>query len=271
MWRKQKEEEEEEDREREKDDLDDVNFEGSKTKTSFQYEDYSLLSWEEQAFAEDAARLGPCVWPPTSYSCSFCRREFRSAQALGGHMNVHRRDRAMLNQSSNNNNDPNFTTTTNSLSLFQSPSSSSSSHHNLSTLPNPNPSSAVTASCGGRSDSKALGKDVIGSSCSRVRDKHHVGIGVLDEGLNFGGFGPSQPTTSSLFYHDDDQDDPGVVAGCKRRKTDDETSTIQFYVKSSNLVENHHHQHIQSEVIGLSSTSLHDLDLELRLGGLSKG
>ncbi|XP_030512978.1 transcriptional regulator SUPERMAN-like [Rhodamnia argentea] len=38
-------------------------------------------------------------WPPRSYSCSFCKREFGSAQALGGHMNVHRRDRARLRQS----------------------------------------------------------------------------------------------------------------------------------------------------------------------------
>ncbi|KAG6603640.1 putative transcriptional regulator RABBIT EARS, partial [Cucurbita argyrosperma subsp. sororia] len=59
-------------------------------------------SWEEQAFAEDAAagHLGGCVWPPRSYSCSFCKREFRSAQALGGHMNVHRRDRARLKHQS---------------------------------------------------------------------------------------------------------------------------------------------------------------------------
>lgn len=57
-------------------------------------------TWEEQAFAEDTlGPLGGCVWPPRSYSCSFCRREFRSAQALGGHMNVHRRDRARLKQS----------------------------------------------------------------------------------------------------------------------------------------------------------------------------
>ncbi|GAU50574.1 hypothetical protein TSUD_133300, partial [Trifolium subterraneum] len=56
-------------------------------------------SWEEKAFAEDAARiLGGCIWPPRSYSCHFCKREFRSAQALGGHMNVHRRDRAKLKQ-----------------------------------------------------------------------------------------------------------------------------------------------------------------------------
>ncbi|XP_062182830.1 zinc finger protein 10-like [Phragmites australis] len=58
-------------------------------------------SWEEQAFARDAApHLGGCVWPPRSYSCSFCQRDFRSAQALGGHMNVHRRDRALLRQGS---------------------------------------------------------------------------------------------------------------------------------------------------------------------------
>ncbi|KAK8491051.1 hypothetical protein V6N11_047096 [Hibiscus sabdariffa] len=58
-------------------------------------------SWEEKAFAEDAARcLRGCIWPPRSYSCSFCGRVFRSAQALGGHMNVHRRDRARLKQSS---------------------------------------------------------------------------------------------------------------------------------------------------------------------------
>ncbi|XP_012850156.1 PREDICTED: transcriptional regulator SUPERMAN-like [Erythranthe guttata] len=53
---------------------------------------------EEQAFAEDVYginnELGGYVWPPRSYSCSFCARDFRSAQALGGHMNVHRRDRA---------------------------------------------------------------------------------------------------------------------------------------------------------------------------------
>ncbi|XP_010532621.1 PREDICTED: transcriptional regulator SUPERMAN [Tarenaya hassleriana] len=46
-------------------------------------------------------------WPPRSYTCSFCKREFRSAQALGGHMNVHRRDRARLRlQSSSSSSTP---------------------------------------------------------------------------------------------------------------------------------------------------------------------
>ncbi|PNX82781.1 putative transcriptional regulator RABBIT EARS-like protein [Trifolium pratense] len=59
-----------------------------------------IESWEEKAFAEDAARniLNGSIWPPRFYSCNFCKREFRSAQALGGHMNIHRRDRARLKQ-----------------------------------------------------------------------------------------------------------------------------------------------------------------------------
>ncbi|CAN1841137.1 Transcriptional regulator TAC1 [Linum perenne] len=31
--------------------------------------------------------------PKRSYECSFCKRGFTNAQALGGHMNIHRRDR----------------------------------------------------------------------------------------------------------------------------------------------------------------------------------
>ncbi|CAA3028243.1 transcriptional regulator SUPERMAN-like [Olea europaea var. sylvestris] len=57
-------------------------------------------SWEVRAFEEDITsgnQMG-CTWPPRSYTCNFCRREFRSAQALGGHMNVHRQDRARLHQ-----------------------------------------------------------------------------------------------------------------------------------------------------------------------------
>ncbi|XAR54819.1 hypothetical protein NMG60_11030125 [Bertholletia excelsa] len=55
-------------------------------------------SWEVKAFEEDTNHAMGTTWPPRSYTCTFCRREFRSAQALGGHMNVHRRDRARLQQ-----------------------------------------------------------------------------------------------------------------------------------------------------------------------------
>jgi hypothetical protein len=48
----------------------------------------------EDVADDDDALAG--AWPPRSYTCAFCRREFKSAQALGGHMNVHRRDRARM-------------------------------------------------------------------------------------------------------------------------------------------------------------------------------
>ncbi|TYI44756.1 hypothetical protein ES332_A01G260400v1 [Gossypium tomentosum] len=34
-----------------------------------------------------------------SYTCSFCKKGFSNAQALGGHMNIHRKDRAKLRES----------------------------------------------------------------------------------------------------------------------------------------------------------------------------
>lgn len=46
-----------------------------------------------------------------SYECVFCKRGFTSAQALGGHMNIHRKDRALKTTTrviNRNNNDPNF-------------------------------------------------------------------------------------------------------------------------------------------------------------------
>ncbi|XP_022934167.1 probable transcriptional regulator RABBIT EARS [Cucurbita moschata] len=257
MWRKQQEERQTHDC----DDSVDSQSSKTKTKTPFGYED--PFSWEEQAFAEDAAGgLGGCVWPPRSYSCSFCRREFRSAQALGGHMNVHRRDRARLKQSPNT---PNHNPFTNSFP-FQSPSSSTFSYH----LPTPKPY-LVHPPPPNRLTSKAGKDENLTNSCSRVRDNDHVGIGILDDGLNFS-FGPPWPA-SGLFDDDGGREEAGTDTSCKKRKTDDETSSIQLYVKSNNSVENHHHRRrrgdpIESEVIGVSSSPFHDLDLELRLGGV---
>ncbi|KAK4273058.1 hypothetical protein QN277_021527 [Acacia crassicarpa] len=36
-----------------------------------------------------------------SYECVFCKRGFTTAQALGGHMNIHRKDRAKTKPSNN--------------------------------------------------------------------------------------------------------------------------------------------------------------------------
>ncbi|CAJ1933174.1 unnamed protein product [Sphenostylis stenocarpa] len=38
-----------------------------------------------------------------SYECNFCRRGFSNAQALGGHMNIHRKDKAKLKQQQSSN------------------------------------------------------------------------------------------------------------------------------------------------------------------------
>lgn len=35
-------------------------------------------------------------WPRRHFTCNFCNKEYKSAQALGGHMNIHRRDKARL-------------------------------------------------------------------------------------------------------------------------------------------------------------------------------
>ncbi|KAK6940421.1 hypothetical protein RJ641_029952 [Dillenia turbinata] len=67
--------------------------------SSSKQQDQEDDTWEVRAFAEDTGRVMGTTWSPRSYTCTFCWREFRSAQALGGHMNVHRRDRVRLYQS----------------------------------------------------------------------------------------------------------------------------------------------------------------------------
>ncbi|PVH64401.1 hypothetical protein PAHAL_2G260300 [Panicum hallii] len=84
------------------------------------------------------------AWPPpqvrrsssSSHTCEYCKREFRSAQGLGGHMNVHRLDRARLIHHQ------------------------CSSHRPaaLAPPPNPNPSSTVL--------------DLLGSGCPCCRRAH---------------------------------------------------------------------------------------------------
>ncbi|RLM98429.1 transcriptional regulator SUPERMAN-like [Panicum miliaceum] len=52
---------------------------------------------EEEVAGEEAAAspLAPAAASPRPYyECVFCKRGFTTAQALGGHMNIHRRDRA---------------------------------------------------------------------------------------------------------------------------------------------------------------------------------
>ncbi|KAG6643258.1 uncharacterized protein LOC122277090 [Carya illinoinensis] len=49
-----------------------------------------------------------------SYVCGFCEKGFSNAQALGGHMNIHRKDRARLKQAEDENSLPMDITTSGS-------------------------------------------------------------------------------------------------------------------------------------------------------------
>ncbi|XP_030464235.1 transcriptional regulator TAC1-like [Syzygium oleosum] len=52
----------------------------------------------EKAISKNTEQQGPSQ--VRSYECIFCKRGFSNAQALGGHMNIHRKDKAKLKQSS---------------------------------------------------------------------------------------------------------------------------------------------------------------------------
>ena len=51
----------------------------------------------------DGDEQGSSKVTPRSYECNFCKRGFSNAQALGGHMNIHRKDKAKLKQQSSSN------------------------------------------------------------------------------------------------------------------------------------------------------------------------
>ncbi|XP_008785600.1 zinc finger protein 10-like [Phoenix dactylifera] len=59
------------------------------------------LSSEEPEMAEPGENGGSSTHAGRSYDCIFCKRGFCNAQALGGHMNIHRKDRAKLKHPSN--------------------------------------------------------------------------------------------------------------------------------------------------------------------------
>ncbi|KAF5736768.1 hypothetical protein HS088_TW14G00922 [Tripterygium wilfordii] len=182
-------------------------------------------------------------WPPRAYTCSFCKREFRSAQALGGHMNVHRRDRARLRQSPPTPRDHvvghghshghcSKFLNLNLSPKFANPNFTSSSSSSTSLV------STTTFSC-------TLPSLVSPSSTSlgekKIWDNHdHLSPRSADLGRKM----KSIATT----YFGDDQEFEGFVSrdGCKLFK---KAEIVRLDLE-----------------IGLISDSKEDLDLELRLG-----
>lgn len=61
-----------------------------------------------EQLALSSSSQGHELEPVRAYTCSFCKRGFLNAQALGGHMNIHRKDRARLRESSFNSSEENL-------------------------------------------------------------------------------------------------------------------------------------------------------------------
>ncbi|PIN11113.1 hypothetical protein CDL12_16288 [Handroanthus impetiginosus] len=62
------------------------------------HEDQSMNSSDDQEIDQENNDLGV----GRSYECVFCKRGFNTAQALGGHMNIHRKDRARKKPTTSN-------------------------------------------------------------------------------------------------------------------------------------------------------------------------
>ncbi|KAM6582303.1 hypothetical protein CsatB_009305 [Cannabis sativa] len=207
----------------------------------------SSSSWEEKAFAEETA--GGCIWPPRSYSCSFCMREFRSAQALGGHMNIHRRDRARLKQCLNNISPPN-NPHDHDILLDQ--------HQYLSSKP----SMILTLDkpfllpCFDRKEEEDVETDLC------------VGHGSRNNK-------PIINSTPQIFRDEEDDDDDhsnnNIDTTISKVAADhDLVSPLEVFFKPSSYIHDHS-LHRRSQVIEVnasynSNNNMDDLDLELRLG-----
>ncbi|XP_073152010.1 uncharacterized protein [Henckelia pumila] len=58
----------------------------------------SFKNSEQRTSRGDHRYIAKGLGHDKAYKCTFCKRGFSNAQALGGHMNVHRKDRARLKE-----------------------------------------------------------------------------------------------------------------------------------------------------------------------------
>lgn len=110
-----------------------------------------------------------------SYGCVFCKRGFTTAQALGGHMNIHRKDRAKTkpapkqSPSSNKHNQEAYT----SQALYPWSSAHPSHHfsaHDASLIHGPETSVRSTNAFYGHDLSLRLGSSIMCSSEGKQRE-----------------------------------------------------------------------------------------------------
>ncbi|KAL2485961.1 Transcriptional regulator SUPERMAN [Abeliophyllum distichum] len=116
-------------------------------------------------------------WPQKNYRCSFCKKEFKSAQALGGHMNVHRRDRARMKLSpspncpnSNPNPNPIFSSSSSSPSSTARFSPYMTCHSSFNSFSPPSSSSIVEEKMGRNLNRGAFLQEEDLTGCSTRKD-----------------------------------------------------------------------------------------------------
>ncbi|KAF5452712.1 hypothetical protein F2P56_027681 [Juglans regia] len=176
-------------------------------------------------------------WPPRSYTCSFCKREFKSAQALGGHMNVHRRDRARLRQSPPRDGQHPF------LNLNPNPnpkfSSSSSSRRQLTPFSVPLPSLV--------SPPRSSLTLPYSASLSEGKKWGTLFAGSLFDSSSPKGMALTNTKSEKSYSGGEEFDGSKKGGGCKIFKKPDQIVRLDLE-------------------IGLLSDSKEDIDLELRLG-----
>ncbi|OIT03584.1 PREDICTED: transcriptional regulator SUPERMAN-like [Nicotiana attenuata] len=191
------------------------------------------------------------IWPPRCYSCSFCKREFRSAQALGGHMNVHRRDRARLKQSLNPQN--------------EAPSQSLSKPQRQSPARNSKSASTLSSAVFSQGNSKfshlayspeikelAAGQKIMSSSSSTKQDFNRYG----DKKLKGAG--------KKFILLDDDANSSSVGVSASKRQKSCMVSSLPMLHEPCSSHEKYSFTTSDYKV-GIRTSSMEDIDLELRL------
>ncbi|KAH7863081.1 hypothetical protein Vadar_013103 [Vaccinium darrowii] len=166
------------------------------------------------------------TWPQRNYPCAFCKKQFKSAQALGGHMNVHRRERAQLR------------------SLVHSPNSTLLDHY-----PNPNPKPSFFAPSLVSLSSPKSSSGCIDEEKNVLKVPHysqevdHQRKKLLRNG-SFLGFGKLKSFTAQ-----EEEEDDGAMVLKKKEKIDRLELGMGLGLG-----------------LGLVGDEKEDLDLELRLG-----
>ncbi|KAA8543828.1 hypothetical protein F0562_021995 [Nyssa sinensis] len=229
----------------------------------------SVKSWEEGACAEDAA--GALIWPPRSYSCTFCGREFRSAQALGGHMNAHRRDRARLRQYPSSHNEILHHHHQLEHIHIQKPCKSMAigDPDQICTLAyNTNPSFLPRVVGNGISP---LSPSRVSAPSTQVDYSKQSGVPIRVSTISDSKIAEMRNSNDDSVEHHSSVSLNLVIGpakvetvGCKKRRTDE--LSLPVFTKSSPV----NKLHFQSQFVGVSAGKVEDLDLELRLGDRPK-